>query len=537
MKKVQDLNIGIRNFIFILITGFVILFYFLAFEGLILSDDYSYAEYAFRLLQGTFIPDSDIFSHRLGMILPVSALYHFFGVSDLTTTVVALVCFLLTGYLLFRQAPDGNGMVGLYAVMLALLSFYPIYFSNKLFPDTIVAFFILASAVVLFKRGSIPGGGVLFVLCFFFGFLTKETILYIFPFYLLVLIRDLRFKQHSVFWISAGAAFILSAVLYLGLYKYFTGHFLYRFDVIHEGHYVSAYSYYDKPLEYTLRRISYEPLFMLISSELFIPLALAMPVLVRLRIRDFFSMDKTEKFWGILSLLLLATFWFGTTSYKFYNPISLNPRMFLVCVPVWAITAGIALEKGRIRKVIYLVYSLVFLTVSLLYLYWGIWKVASLYGLFGAVFLLMYLVPVMVKRLPYILFLLMLIHPLYFLWKADRNNFNDQRAVIETYLSGGDRETIVLTDPLIKACSLYFYRFVPDENYSYYSYMETDLMNKAKADRYYALVNPKNLKEMADTGHAVPEYFNKPPENWRLIFKKGEVCLFEIGGAEIPDKH
>src|SRR5690606_37645583 len=146
--------------------------------------------------------------------------------------------------------------------------------------------------------------------CFFFGFLTKETILYILPFYLLVLINDMRFKHHSVFWISAGVTFTLSAGLYLGLYKYFTGNFLYRFDVIHEGHYVSAYSYYDKPLEYTLRRISYEPLFMLISSELFIPLALAMPVLVRLRIRDFFSMDKTEKFWGILSLLLLATFWF-----------------------------------------------------------------------------------------------------------------------------------------------------------------------------------------------------------------------------------
>src|SRR5690242_20680964 len=137
----KPLNIDISNITFIIVMLFGVTFYFEAFDGLLFSDDFSYAFYAYKVSAGSFEWVNDIFGHRLGVFLPVAALYKLFGVNDFTTTIWPFVCYssiLITLFLVFHKE---DKLVCAIALILSALSFYPILFSNKLFPDVIVSLF------------------------------------------------------------------------------------------------------------------------------------------------------------------------------------------------------------------------------------------------------------------------------------------------------------------------------------------------------------------------------------------------------------
>lgn len=544
MEKNQDLNIGISNFIFILILVFVILFYFLAFGGLVLSDDYSYAEYAFQIMNGTFEFNRDIFSHRLGMILPTSILYYFFGVNDVTTTLWALLCYLGTACLMYKVFYSYR-LIAIWALVISSLNFYPIYFSNKLFPDVVVSFFMLASVMVVYRfRGRTIGKvwvALAFSLSFFVGFLTKETILYLLPFYAFVLVHDLLKEKHYVFWLLSLGMLIGIGVIYFGMYYYYERDFFYRFRIIQEGHYPFGYSYFDKSFTQLLARISYEPLMMFISSELFIPFALALPVMLNLRVRDFYDLDNKEKFFGFLSLMLLLMYWFGSTSYLFYNPLSLNPRMFIMMVAPLSIVAGISLSQLPSNRSRSILYAFLFFGAAAIAYFKHAPHALGIYLLLGCLFLFIRSIYSWERHKELLLvwgiILVLLVHPVYVILKTDRRNFKDQKEIINANLNVKAEKTVVITDPLVKLCVLYFYKFVPNEKYTYLSYKEISQLKDIKAERYYLLVNPKNVEELLATGYKVPDYFIHPSSQWKLIQKRGEVSLFEISGIEdIPNK-
>src|SRR5690349_19310022 len=123
----QPLNISISFLIFILVSAFGLIFYIKGFDGLIFSDDFSYASYAHQLAIGRFKLIDDLFNQRWGVFLPVSVLYRFFGVNDITTTLWPFLCYIgILSFLFFYFKKDT--LVCCLTLLLAGLNFYPIYF-------------------------------------------------------------------------------------------------------------------------------------------------------------------------------------------------------------------------------------------------------------------------------------------------------------------------------------------------------------------------------------------------------------------------
>lgn len=536
MKFNNDLNISIRIFILLFIFGFVIAFFFLAFEGLLMSDDFTYSYYAHQFLKGTLRPDNDIFIHRFGVFIPASIFYFVFGINDITTTIWPLLTFLLTGWLVYKFFPASEKVSGIYALIFSMLSFYPLFFSNKLFPDVILSFFCIASAIIVFNRreGRILLAPLLFSICFFIGFLTKETIMYTLPFYSLVILNDILKKKNYFFWCIAGFSLILFVILYFIFYKYYTGDFFYRFHVIQEGHYVSGHSYYDKPFMVTLKRITYEPLLFFVSTEYIIPMVFALPVLLSIRWKNLKDLDNRESYWSIFLIILLIMFWIGSTSYKFYNPISLNGRMYIITIPIIAILAGLSWPKVEVNLRWYLWFALCFAT-ALIYTYFSEnVKLSFIYGLLVIYSLLSYYLKTKInfkyqsEVSVLILISILVIHPAFSIYKSDRNTNEDANFVVRNFLNEAKGNMVVLTDPLQINAAIYFSKFELKENCQYLNYKQVEELKKIKANQYYILINKKNIQELSSMGYRIPEYFNEPFPQWKLVVRSGNVLLYEI---------
>jgi hypothetical protein len=536
MKFNNDINISIRIFILLFIFEFVIAFYFLAFEGLLMSDDFTYSYYGYQFLQGNLKPDNDIFIHRFGVFIPLSIIYFIFGINDITTTIWPLLAFLLTGWLVYKYFPDSEKSSGIYALIFSMLSFYPLFFSNKLFPDVIVSFFCIASAYIVSNRSE--GRSILFPLlfsiCIFIGFLTKETIIYILPFYMLIVIHDLIKKKKYFFWCVASFSLLTFALLYFIIYKYYTGDFFYRFNVIQEGHYVSGHSYYDKPFIDMLKRITYEPLLFFISTEFIIPIVFALPVIFSIKWKSLNELDNRDSYWTIFFIVLILMFWFGSTSYKFYNPISLNGRMYIITVPVLAILVGLSLPKIERNLRWYLWFALCF-AMAVVYTYFSEnVKLSFIYSLLVFYSLVSYYIK---RSLQFkyrsevvVLFLvgILVIHPAFSMCKSDRDTNKDSRYVVTNFLNDAEGKMVVLTDPLQINAAIYYSKFDPDKSYQYLNYKNVNLIKNINADKCYILINKKNIQELSSMGYRIPEYFNKPFPQWKLVVKRGNVLLYEI---------
>src|SRR6478609_466793 len=139
--------------LFILLCLFIILFWYKAYDGLYFFDDYAYARHAYKVSQGMFHFDHETYSHRIGLIFPVAFCYLLFGVNEFSTVLWPLCCVLLSVALIYRLLyKEFNATAAFAGAVFAGLDFYTIFFSNKLYPDTPVSFFILAAAYALYVR-------------------------------------------------------------------------------------------------------------------------------------------------------------------------------------------------------------------------------------------------------------------------------------------------------------------------------------------------------------------------------------------------
>lgn len=527
-------GINIYNLVFLLAILLSVVFYFKGFEGILFSDDFSYAYYASELQQGRVVLNEDIFSHRIGLYAPVAFLYMLWGVNDLTTTLYPLTCFLATAFLIYRLLRKEDALAATAAGALWCLAFYPLFFSNKLFPDVIVAFFAFASSVVLYHRKEGTSGqvvkGLSFCLLFFWGFLVKETMLYLLPFFAFVFIRDKSNRTSGTFWMAAISGLLLLTVLYLSAYYCLCGDPLYRFRVIQEGHYISGYSYFDKPWPQVLARITYRPFQMLVASEMWIPVLFAVPWIVA---RGWNNDGKDKSFWLPAAAVFLAAFWFGTTSLKYYNPITINPRMFIPVIPFWAVAGGrgfsYLLSRGQ-GKPFYLFGTLLLLSPAMAW-YFDAPKQVPVYGLLALLILFLTLIK---KRLPPFVPVLMLmavlfVHPAFSMMKSSGKNFKASEDIVTKVIPALPGAVTVVTDPGLARGYLYFYRFRPPRQVTFVHYKYLDsVMHSGKTGSIYALVNEKHVSELSDMGYKVPAAFLHPPQEWKPVKKEEGVGLYLI---------
>jgi hypothetical protein len=524
--------------LFSLVLGFIIAYWCFAFDGFDFYDDYAYSFFANQLAEGRFMPGDNHFSHRLGVFAPVALLYRIFGLHDHITILWSLLCHLAAVSLVFFTLVKKDPETAAAGTILAGLSFYPIFFCKEFYPDTTVACFGMASVYLLFKvrdreDKSVYFFSFLFLSFVFEAFLAKETVLYFFPFFLLLFVHDLVRKINTKFWISTIIFGLIFILVYLCWYKIYLGNFFYRFQAIQDGHYEFHGSYYHKKFIEYIPRLTYEPFLMLLSTEMIIPVLLAVPALCSLKGKEWIDLQKTRTFWGILSILILLMLWFCSTSIQFYNPIFLQGRMLLMLIPPLCVVAGLGWKT--INESVYWnrIVAILFSIVTLIYYFYSP-KTALVYLLLtfffiATLFLRKYNFQ---SKYLWILLLMLMMHPVYSMIKPTDTGYQSEKEIVQEYLTKGEGKNVVIVDPQLYTGHLYYYGF--HEN-RHYKYIKFDLVSKEKllnADCFYILINQHSWELFNQLGVGSPSWVENPPNEWKLLSQKGKVRLYQAKDAE-----
>ncbi|HXA00446.1 MAG TPA: glycosyltransferase family 39 protein [Cytophagaceae bacterium] len=523
--------------IFSFISAFIILFWYVGFDGFYFYDDYTYSLYAYQFSEGKFSISDDIFSHRFMVFIPTAILYLIFGINDYSTILWPLIGALCSVALVFYLLKSDPFRAAI-AVVLLGLCFYPLFFSNKLYPDTVVSFFSFFSVCILFKASDDKylSKSCAFVFSVFCAFLSKETVIYFFPFYLIIFISDILSGLNKKFWISVAAFALLLFSAYFICYKIYTGSFFFRFEAIESGHYAFPLSYYHRTFTEIIPRLTYEPLLMLLGSEMIIPLIISIPYLFNFRFRHLKDIRTDAGFWPVLVITLLLMIWFGSTSLHHYNPVSLLPRMFILLMPPIVVLASVSLADFLLITSKLMFVAVLFSICSVL-AYFVNDKVYLIYCILTGIFMTLFflhrkLVNGKFKMvLPFLLMGTLCLHPLYTMFKPTQTGYASEKKIINEYLKRKEGVNLVVADPQLCSGYLYYYKFKPDGHYKFLNYKQLSASD-LKADRYFVLMNKYSFDLFHSMGDPYPACYSEKPENWKLIGENGNVKLYEAGSLE-----
>ena len=532
------------DYTLVFVSLFTLAYFFLTHEGLYAIDDYFYSRYAYQLATGTFhlAPDPhgllhDPLHERVLIFAPVALLYRLFGVDIITTTLWPLLCTLgcvVLFWILYRRHEP---VVAAAAMLLLGLHYFSLNLSNYLYPDNILMFWCLASASALLagrraeRRAGAWGAG--FALLTFAAFLSKETIVYYFPLYTVLLLLDLRHKRRLAFWGVAVSTSGALLVAYLAFYQIYTNDALYRVhliertnDFLKEGNYLGGNQ------AALVARITWQPLFFFVSTGLGGVLALALAALLGKKQAKAFD----ASFWLGLAFTTLAFYWLGSTSLSQYNPITLLPRMTTPLLPPLCLAAGFGLrnfvQTGRggwllglamlaaavwVRSSVSLVYA----GLSLYFLGAAWWAGPAKRHVGTVAFAGIALLAVG---------LCMAIRPVYFMRKPSVSSHFAQNRIIRQNLQAPARGVVFVDDFLIDNYDFYYGYRVP-QGLTFRRYSAADSVQLGSGQHAWLLLNRSTLTNDELTRKLIryseQDVLRQFPRR-RTVAEEGKVTLYEV---------
>jgi hypothetical protein len=329
-------------------SGVLFLFgyWLLAFDGITFSDDVYYLIAGDRFWKGTMDSDAYHFSTRWGAYVPSGLIGVLMGFDAHRISLISLLSYIAAFALLMKLLPrESNPWI---LVLWYSTQVYFLHFLTKVYPDSLLVFWtalVAFSAVYRRKKPFLAALGLISGL--FFGFLTKETMVFLGPFLLLLWLYD--YRTHAVpkpFYRSLLGISLVFGAVYLGYFWVNFGHPLYRFQSIQEGHYISEYTYADKSGWVMLKRLTILPVLTFVERSYWLWLVLAIPGVVKIRKHP--GSPGIE--FGLAFLSLLVCFWFMSTNFRFYNPIYLNPRHLILLIPILAFLISYGWEYWQRNK-------------------------------------------------------------------------------------------------------------------------------------------------------------------------------------------
>jgi hypothetical protein len=364
-------------------TGVLFLFgyWLLGFDGITFSDEVYYLLAGRSFWEGNMEVDSFHFSMRWGTYVPSGLMGLIFGFDPHRISLISLLSYLGTLALLVRILPKNSNPWVL--LIWFATQVYLLHFLTKIYPDSLLVFWTLLipfSATFRHEKPFLAALGLISGL--FFGFLTKETIVFLVPLPILLFLYDWRKARPN--WRFYGWLIglgILFGAIYLGYFWIKFGDPLYRFESIQNGHYLSEYSYSDKSIAMMLKRLTFIPVISFVERTYWIWIVFAIPGLVKTRKRP----ESPGIEFGLAFLCLTVCFWFMSTSFRFYNPLYLNPRHLIILVPILAFLISLGWsEWTENRKLRRFIAGLILLGVAIS-LFQQDWKMAGFQALFLAI--------------------------------------------------------------------------------------------------------------------------------------------------------
>lgn len=348
------------------------------FRGYIGLDDAEYARFAHQIGKGTFALGTyngpAVFPLRVGIISPTSLLFHFFGTNEWTMVLypftLSIMCILIA---YICSASLFNYRTGLIAA--SFWAILPIEMSNatQLLPDLPAAFYASVGVVcILFlidsrtkRKSIILCGGILAGLSFGLSWLCKETVVYLVPFCLILLIISIKhnWKRNALLWVGVAAGSLGVLLIEMIGYHNLTGDWLFRLHEMERNYlqwgdgFFSEGSRWGWPVggSYALalfkRLFITGPKFILFNLEfLFLPLLGIVACF-----HAFYWKEKDQLFVSLWLITLLFMFNFSSSSLSSYMPIALFHRyLYPICFPA-ILLASIFIDKlfisyGKIER-------------------------------------------------------------------------------------------------------------------------------------------------------------------------------------------
>lgn len=294
----------------------------------IASDPLWYSVNAHELALGhdLFQPDElHPFVMRIGLIVPLAALYKVFGVSTLVSNLPALIAGLGCLLLLYLAASTSRRKA--LALGFGLTSIPLVHQADLLNIDLPCAVLLGFAVWFMSRRDEHRGWLVAAVTACFAGFLVKETALWCAPIWIWAVVVDVRAAGMAATMRRYLPAIVVGAILiaaYLALCAHLWGDPLARFHGIEALTDDHAWTLQGKPASAWLARMIWD-VPALMWRTFFLALVPA--------ILAFWFVRGRERIWLVAATTFLALYWFGSASLRAYTPLPISERMFISVLP------------------------------------------------------------------------------------------------------------------------------------------------------------------------------------------------------------
>ncbi|HTB07299.1 MAG TPA: glycosyltransferase family 39 protein [Bacteroidia bacterium] len=371
------------------------------------SDDFNYTLEALKLMNGHFHLSPSEFQIRMGVYVPVTILSWLMGLSPYTISLWPLLVSLLgiSGTYLIVRKYAGDSIATISSALIAI-NILQITFSAALYPDIMIACYGNLLVLIVFhgrtkERYIYP---ILSCVLVILAFLTKEAIVFVYPFLAFISISDLIHNRNRWFWKKIFLCGICSSIMVFTFYYLLTGDVLYRLKTSY-GFAKEGIIFGD--VEQKIKSLYSSNLFIwLLKQPGFIFIILfSLPALFTIKNKP----NDFKQYLTIYSLFLLVQF--GVLFFlPKYGVIFMQERNWLlIIIPLSILTAYFINEPEK--KWIYIIAALLLILIPINYLIVDT-KRALLYALFLIPLLLILLKPELKKALLLPFFIL----AIYFLW-------------------------------------------------------------------------------------------------------------------------
>ncbi|MFZ1703042.1 MAG: hypothetical protein WAT79_01785 [Saprospiraceae bacterium] len=333
---------------YLLCLAFVLCFvhYYFFHGGYLGYDELEYARLGVKIVEGDFVHDS-LYAYRYFGFLPLSVLYFMVGIGDFANWLMPTLTLLLIIYIVLKLLPNTPIYVKLLSVLFLVFNPLHLLYLEKPMPDITVELGFLMCFFSYYKERYDPQKievnfrVFLFLFGFIIVFMSKETFLVFYPFFLFLFIVDIFQKRRKEFWLKVFTSISIFILIYLGLNYYYLGNPLARVEAIFLNRYISECTYELQPIAVLLERIGYRLWFDMTRVGFLWPLGFVFVFIDRWK-----HLERSLKFvlGSYVSLLLLSNFM--TISYSSYVPLCNDPRHFLFILPIGALIWAMGWKLG-----------------------------------------------------------------------------------------------------------------------------------------------------------------------------------------------
>jgi len=520
-----------RTIWLLVMIGAVIVYHLFGYMGHYGYDDMWYAKIAHDILNRDLDLTNDHYTYRWTLVYPLAFFYKIFGIGDHTSAIYPMLATIGILVIIYKVMKDDT-IPFIIASSFFILNGWTLFYSDKIMPDIILAFFIFLGFYFLYVKNFIldPNKkgislGFLFSLAIFFAFLTKGTVVLIIPVILFAATRDTARKKNNWFWLSAFISILLLIFSYFLFLEILLGDWHSRFIAIKLNSYFNACSYNQLPSKELYKRIVYKFWKMLLYNNMTLTMVLTLPLLFGKMIKKYSS---KVQFFAIISVVGLVSANFMSISYTDYIPMCPDPRHFIYLLPFFAITAAYFLSYIWESKVHIITLLIMALGVSI-YLWFGLQD--------SYISLIAILIPLIILkygwRIPSILMILICVlgltfHPIRNMIVARENNYFTQKDfLIHNKIKTRAKKTIVVTNHAQSTFGNYYMEF----DHSVVKFVDYDEFKEMKLDSsisYLLLLNGTTRYLSGLDYWNLPNMAKEADDKFNLVWEENDVLLFRM---------